>query len=632
MSITRLLTLVFLLWGLTAASAFAAQPQSNAYPGQYQMPGAGMPLQQGQPSSGVPSQPAVSRMLPSGQGNPLTGMPGLFRDPSSPVNSTTIYGTNAPALPYPYVPAPDPFYTPGNVMNVVRPFTAMPAWAQQAYPLDLGPYPPFGANLFQGYFAGTYYEGLNQDYVIMPGDRIHVYIWGAHVFSDTLMVDQQGNIFLPEVGPVQVAGLRHGSLQGTVRSYLASTFKTNVQVYVNLLTAQPVAVYVTGFVNRPGRYAGGMSDSVLYYLDRAGGIIPDRGTYRNVTVQRNNRTIAKVDLYTFILKGSLGSLQLQEGDVIVVGPRGDSVIADGLIPQHARYESKGKGFTGAELIEFASPLPAASHVSINGTRKANPFHIYMTLEEFRKFPLTAEDKVDFLADKPGGTIMVTVSGATTGATRYPITRNTSLHTLLAHVPVDPDLSNLSGIYIKRRSVVEQQRKAIMDALRRLETSVLTATSSNEEGAKIRVQEAAMVQNFAQRVASVEPDGVVVVTKNGVTADVVLEDGDEVVIPQRSDIVQVAGEVMIPKAVVYEKGLSVRAYVANSGGFTDRADAGNILVVHPNGEIGQAGKTKILPGDLLLVMPRYDSKAFSIFKDIIQVLYQVAIATRVVLTI
>ena len=64
----------------------------------------------------------------------------------------------------------------------------------------------------------------------------------------------------------------------------------------------------------------------------------------------------------------------------------------------------------------------------------------------------------------------------------------------------------------------------------------------------------------------------------------------------------------------------------------RADEGNILVVHPNGEINQATRTRIYPGDLLLVMPRYDSKGFSIFKDIIQVLYQIAVATKVVVSI
>lgn len=573
------------------------------------------PLQQGTSYSTIPSTSPIPSRMPSGQGS---GGAAGFQSP---------YGT----APQGFAPSPEPLYAPGQRFNHARSFTGMPAWAQRGQADVLGVYPPFGANLFQGHFAGTYYEGMNDNYIIMPGDRIQVNIWGAHAYNDTLMVDQQGNIFLPEVGPVQVAGMRHGQLQGAVRQYLASTFKTNVEIYVNLLTAQPIAVYVTGFVARPGRYAGGMNDSVLYYLDRAGGIIPDRGTYRDIKVQRNGRTIARVDLYAFILNGVLPATTLREGDVIVVGQKGRSIIADGLIPQHASYESKGKDFTGSDLISYASPLPAASHVSITGTRNAVPFHVYLTLQDFVRFGLKANDKVEFLADRPGDSIMVSVSGSILGPTRYPVKRNTTLREVLAYVPIDPKLSNISAIYLKRRSVVEQQRKAIADALRRLESSVLTATSANQESAAIRVQEAQLVQDFVKRASTLEPDGVVVVTRKGATADIVLEDGDEIVIPQRSDIVQISGEVMIPKAVVYAKGQKAKKYILDAGGFTDRADSGNILVVHPNGEIAQASETQILPGDMLLVMPRYDSKGFSIFKDIMQVLYQIAVATKVIVS-
>jgi protein involved in polysaccharide export with SLBB domain len=595
---------------LSPAAAFGQQfggPAGSA--------GAPTALQRGTSYSNLSSgTPAASRM-PSGQGSGgyAIGKP--------------VYGAPTQGALY-----PEPLYAPGMRYNDARPFTGMPAWQQQGKTPGMDVYPPFGANLFQGYFAGTYYEGLNSSYTIMPGDRIQVNIWGAHAYNDTLMVDQQGNIFLPEVGPVQVAGMRQGDLLGRVRQQLAEVFKTNVEVYVNLLTAQPVAVYVTGFVSRPGRYAGGMNDSPLYYLDRAGGIIPDRGTYRNIRVQRAGKTISSIDLYDFILNGRIGDTRLQDGDVIVVGKRGNCVMADGLIPQHASYESKGKHFDGNDLITLAAPLPAASHVSITGTRNTLPFHVYLSLGEFSRFALAANDKVEFLADRPGESIMISVSGSILGPTRYPVKRNTHLREVLSHIPIDPALSNLDGIYIKRKSVVEQQRKAIRDALRRLESSVLTATSANQESAAIRVEEAKLVQIFADKVSTLEPDGVVVVTRAGQTADIIMEDGDEIVIPQRSDIVQVSGEVLVPKAVVYAKGQDAPNYVRDAGGFTDRADENNILVVHPNGEIQLASVTSIGPGDMLLVMPRYDSKGFSIFKDIIQILYQIAIATKVVVSI
>ncbi len=239
--------------------------------------------------------------------------------------------------------------------------------------------------------------------------------------------------------------------------------------------------------------------------------------------------------------------------------------------------------------------------------------------------------VDFLADTPGNAVLISATGAVDGASRYPVRRATTLRRLLAYVPIDEQTADLEGIYIKRRSVVEQQRKAIQDSLYRLESAVLTAPSPTAEVAAIRVQEAQLVQNFVQRVAQLEPDGVVVVAKNGRVADILLEEGDEVVIPQRTDVVQITGEVIVPKSVVYEPGMRLKDYIAASGGFTERADTGQILLARRNGEILQASATNIRPGDLLMVMPSYDSKSFQIFKDIMGVLYQIAVATKVVVS-
>src|SRR5262249_8094724 len=61
---------------------------------------------------------------------------------------------------------------------------------------------PFGARLFTGNFLRTRQDGLNGDYLVMPGDRIQVNTWGALETSSVLLVDAQGNVFLPNVGPV----------------------------------------------------------------------------------------------------------------------------------------------------------------------------------------------------------------------------------------------------------------------------------------------------------------------------------------------------------------------------------------------------------------------------------------------
>ncbi|MBQ7606852.1 MAG: polysaccharide biosynthesis/export family protein [Desulfovibrionaceae bacterium] len=512
------------------------------------------------------------------------------------------------------------------------PLEAPPAWAQRGGGHErIERLLPYGSDLFLGNFAGTWQSGANARYEIQPGDRIMVRLWGAVTFDGVVVVDQQGNIFIPEVGPLSVEGVTNGGLQAAVDQQIKEVFTQNVEAYVDLLSTQPVAVFVTGNVVRPGHYAGGAGDSVLYYLDRAGGIVPEAGSYRKITVKRGRATLATVDLYDFLVNGNLPDITLEDGDVIVVGKRGPGIAALGLVRQQARFELKKAGKQlGKNLLTMVQPQPGATHVSVSGTRNKARFNSYMTLEDFEKFAVYDEDIVEFHADRPGSTIMIGCAGAIAGPSRYAVRRGCALKDLLYYIGVDEKTADCKALYIKRRSVALQQKKAIDDSLRNLEKSVLTARSQSVDEAKIRVEEASLVQDFVKRAQLVEPDGVVVVSRQGALKNPVLEDGDIIYIPHRSDVVQIVGEVAIPKAVVYDETMKLKDYVEHAGGFTDRADKSTVLVMKPNGEIGKVATLGISPGDQLMVMPMYDSKAVQAIKDIVQIIYQLAVSAGVVL--
>ena len=98
-------------------------------------------------------------------------------------------------------------------------------------------------------------------------------MWGAFTFDGALQVDPKGNIFLPNVGPVKVAGVSNSQLNALVTSKVKEVYQSNVNVYASLLQAQPVKVYVTGFVRNPGLYGGVTSDSLLNYLIKLAALI-----------------------------------------------------------------------------------------------------------------------------------------------------------------------------------------------------------------------------------------------------------------------------------------------------------------------------------------------------------------------
>ena len=104
----------------------------------------------------------------------------------------------------------------------------------------------------------------------MPGDRVQVNTWGAVEMSNVFVVDAQGNIFLPNVGPIQVAGTKNGELTSKVKQGLSRVYARNFEVYTNLMSAKPVAVFVTGDVRGPDGFYRDLPGYTAACFKRAG--------------------------------------------------------------------------------------------------------------------------------------------------------------------------------------------------------------------------------------------------------------------------------------------------------------------------------------------------------------------------
>ena len=88
-----------------------------------------------------------------------------------------------------------------------------------------------------------------------------------------------------------------------------------------------------------------------------------------------------------------------------------------------------------------------------------------------------------------------------------------------------------------------------------------------------------------------------------------------------------------QAVVYAPGMTAGDYIARAGGFTDRGDDDNIIVMHASAEVTMGDEdSNIRPGDSILVAPEVDSKVFQNFSDLTQVLYQIAVAAAVIVAL
>ncbi|MEX8492408.1 polysaccharide biosynthesis/export family protein, partial [Sphaerotilus sp.] len=437
------------------------------------------------------------------------------------------------------------------------PGTAAPATAAGAQN-PLTP-PVFGAQMFKGRFGNQSFTGFNPDYQIAIGDRVSVRMWGAFAMDLAQPVDAQGNIFLPNLGPIRVQGVRNGELNDQVQQHVKRVFRANVSSYASLDAAQPVKVYVTGYVRQPGLYNGVSSNSVLYYLDQAGGIDAERGSYLQVDVLRAGRLRSQFNLYRFLTDGQIEHIQFQDGDTVVVHPRQHAVQVSGEAFNAYVFEMAQPSIPARELIALARPKPGATHLSIVRKIGANSRSEYHALADAGDVRIEDGDEITFTSDKSPGTILVRIEGAHQSERTQILSYGATLGDVLVRIQPLPQ-ANLSALQLFRRSVAVRQRESLDTSLRSLETYALTARSATSEEASLRTREADLIMKFIERAAAVQPRGQVVLDQSEAARNTTLEDGDVIRIPERSSLVLVSGEVLFPNAVVHDAKSRVIDYV------------------------------------------------------------------------
>ena len=487
----------------------------------------------------------------------------------------------------------------------------------------------FGAALFTGQPQSSS-DAPNPNYVLAPGDRISVRAWGAVDAEQVAQIDPAGNLFLPNIGPIRVAGTRVGDLQRIVEGEIRRVYTQQVQVYATVLSTQRIGVFVAGFVKSPGRYAGAASDSILDFLLRAGGVDTARGSFREISVQRGGTAVTSLDLYRFLMDGHIPQIRLQEGDTILVGRQRSLIGADGAVRNNYLFESAQRGpMRGQDLINYARPLPAATNAVVRGVRNAQPFSRYVTLAELARQTLQDQDTVTFVADVALRTVRVTIEGSRLYPSVLVAERDFSLCQILDHVAVDPMLANTSAVFLLRPRLAMQQKRSIDDALDRLERQLFLSPSITPGVAAARTAEANLILSYISRARRSLPEGrLVVVNEDGTCAPVRLEDGDVIVIPERSQTVMVQGEVSMPRAVLWREGMSIEQYVEQAGGLTARGARSTLMLRRPSGQVILEPRQSPQAGDELIALPYLDPKLFVMGQEFITAIFQVALAARV----
>jgi protein involved in polysaccharide export with SLBB domain len=228
--------------------------------------------------------------------------------------------------------------------------------------------PIFGAKLFRNVpstFSPSNLAPASASYVIGPDDELRVRIWGQISYSGNLRVDRSGNIYLPQVGEVHVAGLPFSELEHHLRAAVARVYR-NFDMSVDIGRIRSMQVYVTGAARRPGVYTVSSLSTLVDALFASGG--PSlQGSLRHVKLNRAGKTIGDFDLYALLLHGDKSKdLQLLPEDVLYIPVAGSQVAITGSVRNPAIYETR-EGETIGDLLEAAgkaTALSSSAHISL----------------------------------------------------------------------------------------------------------------------------------------------------------------------------------------------------------------------------------------------------------------------------
>lgn len=217
--------------------------------------------------------------------------------------------------------------------------------------------PIYGQSLFvdaPSTFAPLQQAPVPADYIVGPGDELQVRIWGQLNADLRVTVDRAGEIYIPKVGELRVAGVRASQLDAKLHDEVGRLFR-NFSLTVNLGRIRSIEVYVVGQAREPGTYTVSSLSTLVNAIFASGG--PSAaGSLRDIQVQREGKTVAHLDLYELLVKGDKsGDLRLEAGDVIYFPPAGAMAAVTGSVKAPAIYELKA-GERLEELLNDAGGL------------------------------------------------------------------------------------------------------------------------------------------------------------------------------------------------------------------------------------------------------------------------------------
>lgn len=400
----------------------------------------------------------------------------------------------------------------------------------------------FGRNIFNTRNL-TFEPSVNlatpPNYRLGPGDEVIIDIWGTSQNTIRQQISPDGTINIEKIGPVNLSGMTVSEANEYLKRVLGKTYSGldapdgTLEIRLTLGNARTIQINVMGEVVQPGTYALSSFSTVFHALYRAGGV-NEIGSLRNVQVTRNGKTVAKVDVYDFIMKGKTqDDIRLQEGDVIIVPAYEALVQISGNVKRPMKFEMK-KNETLATLINYAGGFSADAYTrSLRVVRQNGEEYEINTVKEidYSAYPMRNGDVVTAEAILNRFTNKLEVRGAVYRPGIYQL--NGEINTVRALVN---EAKGLTGDAFTNRAVLQRER-----------------------------------EDLTTEIISVDVRSIMA----GTSPDIPLQKNDILYIPSIHDLedrgdVTIFGEVAKPDSYSYSDNMTLEDLIIRAGGLRESA--------------------------------------------------------------
>lgn len=433
------------------------------------------------------------------------------------------------------------------------------------------PLPLFGSTWFESRVTPPALDPLTVplDYRVGPGDELLIRAWGQIDIDYQGAIDRSGNLFLPKVGPIMVAGQKLADLKGIIGTTIGRQYKS-FELTVSLGALRQIQYYVAGFARSPGIHTTESTATALHGLLASGGPLPE-GDLRRIELRREGRMVATLDAYQFLIRGDKASdPQLQPGDVIFVPPAAGFFAVAGGVRRPAIYHLRA-GMSLADALATAGGLsqPGVRHpMRVERLQSGGRRLEALSLEADQlKQPLRDGDLLVVLPSSPKYDAFVTLRGNVAQPLRQAWREGLRVS----------DLLEASNGLIRPAAWALQNRGAGLDGLSQSKRDVEFRRDFPEVDWAYAAIERLNPRTYAMDLI---PFHLGKAMAKDIQQDLLLESGDTVVIFAKSDfaqpeqnklrLVRVEGEVSAPGIYPLGPNDTLTQLLERAGGLTERA--------------------------------------------------------------